>query len=122
VIFIEYNRGGLARLFCLRAKFFSKLVWRAAKKLIFSFLSQNYANLRCFLKMYVQQIWQCINLQSNTLGPQKTFGGPHAARGSQFGHLWNIIIKCHIIIYSQTLANDHLSITTTISESHFQVI
>jgi hypothetical protein len=87
-------RAGVARLFCLRAKFLSKVVWRAAKNWFFSFLSQNYVNLRCFLKMNVQQTWQCIYNQTHW-GPQKTFGGPHAARGPQFGHLCYMTSKCY---------------------------
>jgi len=37
--------------------------------------------------MYVQQTWQCIYNPTHW-GPQKIFGGPHAARGPQFGHPW----------------------------------
>jgi len=54
--------------------------------LFFSFLSQNYVNLGCFHKMFVQKTWQCIYNPTHW-GPQKIFRGPHAARGPEFGHL-----------------------------------
>ncbi len=40
--------------------------------------------------MHVEQNRYCIYNQTHW-GPQKIFGGPHAARGPQFGHPWSTV-------------------------------
>jgi len=42
--------------------------------------------------MYGQQTR--LHICKSTLGPHKFFGGPHAARGPQFGHAWSRISYC----------------------------
>ncbi len=46
------------------------------------------SSILSFIKKIVGIIIK-LNNNKNTQGPQKKFGGPHAARGPHFGHVWS---------------------------------
>lgn len=85
----------MARLFCLGAKFHKDIVFRAAKKIVACFFLKHditdvnlgycsYINVSNLAKWCVKYLTQ---------GPQKIFGGPHAARRPHFGHPCKSILK-----------------------------
>jgi hypothetical protein len=75
-----YTRGGQTFLFTGQIQ---KIKSNSGlKKKFHSFLSQ---------KRYVFKVFSYkMVYKSSFQGPQKMFGGPHAARGPQFGHVWYI--------------------------------